>query len=251
MPAHSPLVLVRHGESTGNAEGLFCGVLDVPLTDLGRAEARRAATLLREASIEPDLVITSTLWRSVESARIIVDALPARPRVVAAEWRLNERNYGALTGLSKDTVRAEYGAGAFLEWRRSMDTRPPALSDDAFARLADSSAFRDQPDEAMARAESLHDVILRLRPLLEDRILPALVQGETVLVVGHGNSLRALRAVLDDLGDAAVRELNIPTGQPFVYDTGPSGSPISRSGRYLDPARADRAAITLAHEGGT
>ncbi|PPF21711.1 phosphoglycerate mutase [Rathayibacter sp. AY1C2] len=251
MPAHPPLVLVRHGESTGNADGLFCGVLDVPLTDLGRDEARQAATVLRDASIDPDLILTSTLQRSTESARIIAGALPGRPRIVAAQWRLNERNYGALTGLSTSAVGARYGADAFLEWRRSMDVRPPALSAAAFVQLHRSAAFRGQPAEAMTEMESLRDVVHRLQPLLEERIMPALQEGETVLIVGHGNSLRALRALLEDLGDAAVRDLNIPTGQPYLYDTGPSGTPISRSGRYLDPARADRAAITLAHEGGT
>ncbi|WP_243694787.1 2,3-bisphosphoglycerate-dependent phosphoglycerate mutase [Labedella populi] len=251
MPEHPRLVLVRHGESTGNADGLFSGILDVPLTDTGRNEARGAAALLRAASIDPDVVVTSTLQRSVESARIIVDHLAARSRTVVADWHLNERNYGALTGLSKTAVRTEYGAEAFREWRRSMNGRPPALADDAFARLTASAAFEGQPADAMTRTESLRDVILRLHPLVDDRIDPALTRGDTVLVVGHGNSLRALRALLDHLDDAAVRDLNIPTGHPFVYDTGAHGSPISRSGRYLDPARAERAAITLAHEGGT
>lgn len=251
MPDRPRLVLVRHGESTGNADGLFSGILDVPLTATGQNEARRAAALLRAASIDPDLVVTSTLQRSVESARIIVDALARRPRTVVADWHLNERNYGALTGLSKTAVRTQYGVEAFTEWRRSMNTRPPALGDDAFAQLTSTAAFKGQPAEAMTRTESLHDVILRLRPLVDDRIAPSLGRGDTVLVVGHGNSLRALRALLDDLDDAAVRALNLPTGQPFVYGTDAHGSPNSRSGRYLDPDRAHRAAITIAREGGT
>lgn len=244
------LVLLRHGQSTANLAGTFTGVLDAALTTTGVGESHTAATLLNSAGLRPDVVFTSTLCRTMVTATVVLADLGSTV-VPVADWRLNERNYGALTGLTKDDVRRRYGDEQFRRWRRSVDVAPPPMSDSLFHRLQSSSPFTDLPAQVLTRTENLRDVILRVRQFYDERVLPELSQGRTVFVVGHGNSLRALCAVLDGLSDAAVETLNIPTGHPLVYQFTAAHSPTPRGGRYLDPEPAHAASAALASQGGT
>ncbi|TFB98947.1 2,3-bisphosphoglycerate-dependent phosphoglycerate mutase [Cryobacterium sp. HLT2-28] len=245
------LVLLRHGESTANAAGLFTGVLDVPLSVRGIHEAQSAAALLAAAGLAPQSVFSSELHRARQTAEIVTGELPSRPEVLAADWRVNERNYGALTGRSKEDVRAEFGQEQFLAWRRSVHTAPPPLGDSAFAALRESALFRRLPAEALTRTESLSEVMTRVVAFHAERIEPRLTAGQVVLVVAHGNSLRAYCAVLDALDDHAIHRLNLPTGHPLVYRFGDAPALRPPGGRYLDAVGAHAAAITLAREGGT
>lgn len=244
------LVLVRHGQSTANQAGTFTGVLDVPLTPTGEDESRRAGQLIEETGARVEAVFTSSLARSLDSARLIcsvlgVDVPPTE------DWRLNERNYGSLTGRSKADVLDEYGQDQFIAWRRSVDGTPPPLGDELFDRIAGTPPFSFLPVAALTRTENLRDVIRRVRSFSIDALFPRLQEGETVLVVAHGNSLRAVCAILDDLTDHEVQALNIATGQPLVYQLVPGHGLSPRGGRYLDPVAATAAADALALQGGT
>lgn len=248
-PALGHLVLVRHGESRANAAGIFTGVIDSPLSARGIAEAHDAAGLLREEHVVPDAVLTSALFRAIETARILTQDCGWDAPVL--DWRLNERNYGALTGLSKAEVRERYGTDRFLAWRRSVRVTPPPMTAEQHARFAAETPWRDLPPDALTLTESLADVMLRVRECWGERILPLLRAEQTVVVVAHGNSLRALCALIDQLPDPAVERLNIPTAQPLVYDIFGNGRPLVAGGRYLDPDRALVAAETITREGGT
>lgn len=251
MPDAGILVLLRHGESTANAAGLFTGVLDAPLSVRGIREAHAAAALLAEAGLTPQTVYSSELHRARQTTEILTEVLHARPEPFASDWRLNERNYGALTGRSKEDVRAEFGQEQFLAWRRSVHTAPPPLDDAAFAALRKSTLFRRLPAEALTRTEALSEVMTRVAAFHTERVEPRLAAGQTVLVVAHGNSLRAFCAVLDMLDDHAIHRLNLPTGHPLVYRFGAALAPRQPGGRYLDAVGAHAAAILLALEGGT
>lgn len=198
MPQPGSLLLVRHGESTANAAGLFTGILDVGLTELGFAEARAAANLVEAAHYRFDVVYISELIRTWQTAEIILTALNLHP-ALWPDWRLNERNYGALTGRSKHDVLTDYGEATFLRWRRSVNVAPPPMPDDQFEVLGRTLPFSALPAAALSRTESLADVIDRVRVFSMQRVVPELLLGTNVLVVGHGNSLRALCAELDQL----------------------------------------------------
>jgi 2,3-bisphosphoglycerate-dependent phosphoglycerate mutase len=242
-PEDAPLVLLRHGQSTANAAGLFTGILDPALSDQGAAEARAAATLLSTSDLVPAVVLVSPLQRAGQTAAIVAAELGLTAGAVGVDWRLNERNYGALTGRSKDDVRAEAGAAQFLAWRRSVDTAPPPMSDEQLAEFAGTALFRGLPGRALTRTESLRDVMARVAEFHAERVVPLLAAGDTVLVVAHGNSLRAYCAVLENLDKPAIHRLNLPTGHPLVYRGG--------NRRYLDAARAEAAALALTLDGGT
>lgn len=242
-------MLLRHGQSTANALGEFTGVLDVPLSSVGVQEARSAARLLREADFIPAVVCTSELMRARRTTGIVTAG--REPIEVRRDWRLDERNYGALTGRKKAAVSAEFGAEQFFRWRRTVDAVPPPMGDDQYGKLASTALFRSLPAAALVRTESLRDVIRRVKDFHLQVARPALAAGMNVLVVAHGNSLRALCGVLDDLDDQALEELNIPTGHPLVYRFGEDLRPLVPGGQYLDQTTARAAAIALAHEGGT
>jgi 2,3-bisphosphoglycerate-dependent phosphoglycerate mutase len=237
------LVLLRHGQSTANAAGLFTGILDPALSARGAAEAEAAAALLSASDLVPDAVLVSPLRRAGRTATIVATELGLPAGTVTVDWRLNERNYGALTGRSKDDVRAEAGEAQFLAWRRSVDTAPPPMSDERLATFAGTALFRGLPARALTRTESLRDVMGRVAEFHADRVLPLLAAGSTVLVVAHGNSLRAYCAVLENLDKPAIHRLNLPTGHPLVYRGG--------NRHYLDAPRAEAAALALALDGGT
>jgi 2,3-bisphosphoglycerate-dependent phosphoglycerate mutase len=240
------LVLLRHGQSRANADGLFTGLLDVPLTQTGRAEAVHAAELLNDANLAPSTWFCSPLRRARQTAGILRGLVRRPPERVELDWRLVERNYGALTGRTKRSVLAEHGEHQFRAWRRSVDTAPPPMS-----ATQQATVYAGGPGAHLSATESLRDVIMRVGELWHQRIAPSAGVEESVLVVAHGNSLRALAAILDDLDDAAVERLNIPTGHPLVYRLDAQSRPLEAGGRYLDPDAAAAAAITIAREGGT
>lgn len=243
------LFLLRHGESTANAAGLFTGSLDVGLTPLGQRQSRRAAALINDAGHRVDLLLTSPMTRARATADLAAEALAGQPPV-EIDCRLAERSYGALTGRTKAAVLAEYGTEAFVHWRRSLEGTPPPLTAAALSRLRAQPAFAGCPAEAVAATESLADVMRRVRPVAE-RIASTLLAGRSLLVVGHGNSLRALIGVAEGLDAAALHALNLPPGQPLRYAVDDAGRPVPATASYLDPSTALPAARRVAREGGT
>jgi 2,3-bisphosphoglycerate-dependent phosphoglycerate mutase len=245
----STLILIRHGESDWNAKGLFTGWVDAALSDRGRAEAEHAGRLLAEAGLRPDVVHTSVLSRAIETANIALGVADLAWLPVRRSWRLNERHYGALQGKDKAQTRQEYGDEQFMLWRRSYDVPPPPLSDDDPMSQASDPRYALLPDELLPRTECLRDVVGRMLPYWHDMIIGDLATGRTVLVVAHGNSLRALVKHLDGIGDAEISELNIPTGMPLVYELDGGFRPVQPGGRYLDPEAAAKAAAAVAAQG--
>jgi 2,3-bisphosphoglycerate-dependent phosphoglycerate mutase len=243
------LVLLRHGESEWNAEGLFTGWVDVGLSERGASEATSGGGLLREAGIRPDIVHTSVLTRAIQTANLALESAGLLWLPVRRSWRLNERHYGALQGKNKAQTREEFGDEQLMLWRRSYDTPPPPLADDAPLSAAHDARYALLPEELRPRTECLKDVLERMLPYWHDAIVPDLAAGRTVLVVAHGNSLRALVKHLDGIGDADIAELNIPTGIPLLYDIGPDFRPEVPGGRYLDPQAAMAAAEAVRSQG--
>ncbi len=243
------LVLLRHGESDWNSEGLFTGWVDAGLSDKGKHEAATGGRLLAEAGLRPDVVHTSVLTRAIETANIGLAVADLLWLPVHRSWRLNERHYGALQGKNKAQTREEFGDEQFMLWRRSYDVPPPPIADDEpFSQWGDPR-YAGLPPELLPRAECLKDVVERLLPYWYDSIVSDLADGKTVLVVAHGNSLRALVKHLDGIGDAAIATLNIPTGVPLVYDLDEEYRPVIPGGRYLDPEAAAEAMEAVANQG--
>jgi 2,3-bisphosphoglycerate-dependent phosphoglycerate mutase len=244
------LVLLRHGESDWNAKNLFTGWVDVDLNDKGESEARHGGRLLREHGLLPDLAHTSVLRRSIRTCELALDAADRHWIPVRRSWRLNERHYGALQGKNKKQTLEAYGEEQFMLWRRSYDVPPPPIADDdEFAQTHDPRYAALAP-ELMPRAECLKDVLARVLPYWYDAILPDLRSGATVLVAAHGNSLRGLVKHLDQISDADIAALNIPTGMPLRYDLDPTTlRPLTPGGTYLDPEAAAAAAAAVANQG--
>ncbi|WP_433870403.1 phosphoglyceromutase [Saccharopolyspora sp. CA-218241] len=242
------LVLLRHGESTWNAENLFTGWVDVPLSEKGELEAKRGGELLRESGVLPDVLHTSLLRRAIATANIALDAADRHWIAVRRDWRLNERHYGALQGKNKKQTLDTYGEEQYMLWRRSYDTPPPPIepgseySQDADVRYAGLGA-------EMPLTECLKDVVVRLLPYWESAIVPDLRAGKVVAVAAHGNSLRALVKHLDGISDADIAGLNIPTGIPLRYDLDADLKPVNPGGTYLDPDAAEAAAAAVANQG--
>ncbi len=245
--AHT-LVLLRHGESVWNAENLFTGWVDVPLSDKGRAEAEHGGRLLKDAGLAPDVVHTSLLRRAITTASIALDVADRHWIPVRRSWRLNERHYGALQGKNKKQTLEEYGEEQFMLWRRSFDVPPPPIEDDSEFSQAGLPQYADLGDE-MPRTECLEDVIARFLPYWESDITADLREGRTVLVAAHGNSLRALVKHLDQISDEDIAGLNIPTGMPLVYELDDAFQPVVKGGQYLDPEAAAAAAAAVANQG--
>ena len=245
--SRSVLILLRHGESQWNALNLFTGWVDVDLTDKGRAEALRAGELIAALETQPDVVYTSLLRRAITTANIALDRADRHWIPVHRSWRLNERHYGALQGLDKAETKGKYGEEQFMKWRRSYDTPPPPIER--------GSTYSQDTDPRYAEidggplSECLADVVARFVPFYEERIVPDLRAGRTVLIAAHGNSLRALVKYLDGMSDEAVVELNIPTGIPLRYDLGADLKPLVAGGTYLDPEAAAAGAAAVAGQG--
>jgi 2,3-bisphosphoglycerate-dependent phosphoglycerate mutase len=235
------LVLVRHGQSIWNVENLFTGWMDVDLSATGREEAQQAGRELAREGIVPELVFTSVLKRAIRTQWLMLEVLDLLWLPVERTWRLNERHYGALQGLNKAQTVERHGEAQVKIWRRSYDIPPPPLDLDdqrhpRFDRRYAGVAASDLP-----ATESLKDTLARVIPYWEQRIAPELARGRHVLVVAHGNSLRALVKMLDGMSEQTIVELNIPTGVPLLYEFDTSMK--ARGSRYLgDPAAIAAAA---------
>jgi 2,3-bisphosphoglycerate-dependent phosphoglycerate mutase len=243
------LILLRHGESAWNAENLFTGWVDIGLSDKGLAEAATGGRLLRDAGLQPDIMHTSVLARAIQTANVTLDAAGLSWLPVRRSWRLNERHYGALQGKNKAQTREQYGDEQFMLWRRSYDVPPPPLSDDEMVPQLADPRYALLPDELSPRAECLKDVVRRMLPYWYDAIIGDLAAGRTVLVVAHGNSIRALVKHLDGIADADIAGLNIPTGIPLVYELDAAFRPTEPGGRYLDPEAAAVSVAAVASQG--
>jgi len=242
------LILLRHGESQWNEKNLFTGWVDVDLSAKGLTEAHRAGELLTEHNLLPNVLHTSLLRRAITTANIALDVSDRHWIPVHRTWRLNERHYGALQGKDKAQTLAEYGEAQFMLWRRSFDTPPPAIDPaNEFAQTTDPRY--SELGSALPSTECLADVVDRMIPYWESSIIPDLQSGKTVMVVAHGNSLRALVKHLDSIGDSEIAELNIPTGIPLVYELDNEFKPINVGGKYLDPQAAVNAAAAVANQG--
>ena len=209
------LILLRHGESQWNVDNLFTGWTDVPLTEKGLAEAKRAGREIADAGLEVAEAHTSLLLRA---NRTLQEALLEANRFwipVTKSWRLNERHYGALQGLNKSETTAKYGSEQVFAWRRSYDTPPPALETSDERHPSSDSRYAGFPAEILPATECLKDVVHRVLPYWYDAIVPSLQRSGTVLVTAHGNSLRALVKHLEGLSDDEISSLNIPTGAPL------------------------------------
>jgi len=243
------LVLLRHGESEWNSKGLFTGWVDIALSSKGAEEAANGGRLLVEAGLHPDVVHTSVLTRAIQTANIALDVADLLWLPVRRSWRLNERHYGALQGKDKAQTRKEFGDEQFMLWRRSYDVPPPPIADDHPLSQSGDPRYIGLPPELLPRSECLKDVVGRMLPYWYDVIVADLAAGKTVLVVAHGNSLRALVKHLDGISDAAIAALNIPTGVPLVYDLDDDFRPVTPGGRYLDPEAAAESAQAVANQG--
>ena len=246
----STLILLRHGESEWNAKNLFTGWVDVDLTDTGRQEATRGGVLLANSDLLPDVVHTSLLTRAIRTSQLALEAADRQWIPVRRTWRLNERHYGALQGKDKKETLAEYGEEQFMLWRRSYDVPPPPIEpEDPFAQT-DDPRYAALPPEARPSTECLADVVRRLIPYWEDVLVADdLREGRTVLVAAHGNSLRAMVKHLDNISDADIAGVNIPTGIPLVYRLDGNLRPVVPGGEYLDPDAAATAAAAVAAQG--
>ena len=240
------LILLRHGQSQWNAKNLFTGWVDVPLSEIGQEEAKKAGLLLRKENALPDVVHTSMLRRAIMTANLALDVADRHWIEVKRSWRLNERHYGALQGKDKKAIRAEYGDQQFMSWRRSYDVPPPPI--DPMDKCAQNNDLRYK-DEPVPLSERLSDVFDRLLPYWHDAICPDLRSGKTVLVAAHGNSLRAIIKHLDNVSDEDIVSVNVPTGIPLLYELDDDLKPIIRGGKYLDPEAADIAMEKVANQG--
>jgi 2,3-bisphosphoglycerate-dependent phosphoglycerate mutase len=244
------LVLLRHGQSTWNEENRFTGWKDVDLSARGISEAHEAGRLLKDGGFEFDLAFTSVLRRAIKTLDIALDVMDQLWIPVTRHWRLNERHYGALQGLNKAETAAKHGEDQVKIWRRSYDIPPPPLTKDDERYLGHDRRYADLKPGEMPLSESLKDTVARFLPYWHDTIAPTIASGRRVLIAAHGNSLRALVKYLDDVGDAEIVELNIPTGIPLVYELDDRLKPIRHY--YLgDREAAARAAAAVAAQGKT
>ena len=235
------LILVRHGQSTWNVENLFTGWTDVDLSVSGRAEAAQAGRELLAQGIGVDVAFTSVLKRAIRTLWIMLDEMDRMWMPVERSWRLNERHYGALQGLNKAQTVAQHGAAQVQIWRRSYDVPPPPLGADDERHPRFDPRYAGIDARQLPATESLKDTLARVLPFWHARIAPELRQGRDVMVVAHGNSLRAMVKMLDDVPETEITELNIPTGVPLLYELDPELRP--RGSRYLgDPAAIAAAA---------
>jgi len=228
------LILVRHGQSDWNVENLFTGWTDVDLSEAGKAEALGAARELESEKLHADIAFTSVLKRAIRTLWIMLDAMDRMWTPVERSWRLNERHYGALQGLNKAQTVAQHGEAQVKIWRRSYDIAPPPLAADDPRHARFDPRYAGLDPRELPASESLKDTLQRVLPFWHARIAPELRSGADVLVVAHGNSLRAMVKMLDDVSESEITELNIPTGVPLLYELDAALRP--RGSRYLgDP----------------
>ena len=235
------LILVRHGQSTWNVENLFTGWTDVDLSPLGREEAVRAGRELVRDKLTVDVAFTSVLKRAIRTLWIMLDEMERMWIPVERSWRLNERHYGALQGLDKAQTTARHGAAQVKIWRRSYDIPPPPLAPEDERHPRFDLRYAGLDPRELPGTESLKDTLERVLPYWNARIAPELRAGHNVMVVAHGNSLRAMVKMLDNVSEGEITERNIPTGVPLLYDLDAALKPLGS--RYLgDPASIAAAA---------
>ena len=239
------LVLLRHGESVWNRENRFTGWTDVDLSERGRQEAQEAGRLLKEGGYVFDTAFTSVLKRAIRTLWYSLDALDLMWIPVAKDWRLNERHYGALQGLNKAETAQKHGDDQVKIWRRSYDIPPPPLTPDDERHPSRDPRYASLDPKELPLTESLKDTVARFLPYWHQAIAPTIAAGRRVIIAAHGNSLRALVKYLDEVSEADILELNIPTGIPLVYELDDSLRPLRHY--YLgDPAAAAAAAARVA-----
>ncbi len=242
------IVFMRHGESTWNLSNRFTGWTDVDLTEKGANEAKAAGDVLKAAGYHFDLAYTSVLKRAIRTLWLTLDAMDMMYLPIKHDWRLNERHYGALQGLDKGETAAKYGDEQVLVWRRSYDTPPPPLEEND-----DRTSFNDPRYTSLAKGqipltECLKDTVARVMPAWDEEIAPAIRAGKKILISAHGNSLRALIKMLDGISDEDIVGLNIPNGQPLVYELDADLKPI-RSYYLGDAAAIAAAQAAVANQG--
>jgi 2,3-bisphosphoglycerate-dependent phosphoglycerate mutase len=243
------LVVLRHGQSEWNAADRFTGWVNAELTADGEREAARAGALLAAHGLFPAFVHTSLQRRTIRTADLALAAADRDWIPVRRSWRLNGRHYGALQGRNKAQVLQEYGEEQFMAWRRSYDVAPPPLGTDSPYSQFSDPRYAGLPPEARPRAESLKDVSARMLPYWYDAIVPDLRAGDCVLVVSHGNTLRALVKYLESIPDDQIADLDLPTGIPLAYELGPDLRPVAPGGQYLDPQAAGEAIAAIRNQG--
>jgi 2,3-bisphosphoglycerate-dependent phosphoglycerate mutase len=242
------IVFMRHGESTWNLDNRFTGWTDVDLTEKGIAEAKQAGVLLKEAGYNFDLCYTSVLKRAIRTLWLTLDEMDLMWLPVKHSWRLNERHYGALQGLNKAETAAKYGDDQVLVWRRSYDIPPMPLEPNDPRTSYNDPRYAGLNREEIPLTECLKDTVARVLPYWNDEIAPAIRAGKQILVSAHGNSLRALIKYLDGMSDDAIVKLNIPNGQPLVYELDANLKPIKSY--YLGDTAAIEAALkAVANQG--
>jgi 2,3-bisphosphoglycerate-dependent phosphoglycerate mutase len=241
------VALLRHGESTWNRENRFTGWTDIDLSDKGREEALASGRLLGESGFVFDIAYTSVLKRAIRTCWIVLDELDLLWIPMEKSWRLNERHYGALQGLNKAEIAAQHGEAQTKIWRRSYDIPPPPLAADDPRHPRHDPRYAGLEPGDLPAAEALKHTVARFLPYWEGTIAPAIRSGRRVLITAHGNSLRALVKYLDQVSDADIVGLNIPTGIPLIYELDDALSPITHY--YLgDPDAAARAAEAVANQ---
>ena len=242
------LVLVRHGQSAWNLENRFTGWTDVDLTDLGKAEAAEAGKLLKESGYDFDIAYTSVLKRAIKTLGIIQDAMDLDWLPVIRAWQLNERHYGSLQGLNKTEMAEKFGEAQVKIWRRSYDVPPPPLESDDSRHPRFDRRYASLTPGQLPATESLKIKLERVLPYWNSTLAPEIKSGKRLLVVAHGNSIRALVKYLDNISESEITELNIPTGLPLVYELDKELKPIKNY--YLgDPAEAAQKAAAVANQG--
>ena len=244
------LVLLRHGESEWNQQNLFTGWHDVDLTEKGRTEAATAGHTMLAEGLRFDIAHTSVQTRAVRTCNLALDAMGMVWMPVQRHWRLNERHYGALQGLDKKATTEQYGAEQVKLWRRSYDVPPPPVTTDNPEHPVNDPRYRLLPPDLLPSTECLKDVVARVLPYWYDSIVPQLRAGLDVLVTAHGNSLRALAKHLEGISEAAIAELNIPTGAPRRY-TFDSRLQVTGAGYLGDVDAVAAAAAAVAAQAGT
>lgn len=242
------VMLLRHGESVWNKENLFTGWTDVDLSEKGMKEAADAGRAMKQEGYTFDVAYTSVLKRAIRTLWMVLDEMDLMWIPVVRDWRLNERHYGALQGLNKAQTAEKYGEKQVKIWRRSYDTPPPALEVSDARYPGHDRRYAGLRKERVPLAESLKDTVARFLPCWHEVLRPAVQSGQRVLIVAHGNSLRALVKFLDKVSDQEIAELNIPTGIPLVYELDDEFRPLKHY--YLgDPERIRQAAEAVARQG--
>tara|TARA_X000001036_G_scaffold219544_3_gene205521 strand:+ start:5663 stop:6406 length:744 start_codon:yes stop_codon:yes gene_type:complete len=242
------LVLLRHGESKWNLENKFTGWTDVDLTVKGKGEAKEAGLLLREENIDINMVFTSVLKRAINTMKICLDNMGKTNIETFYDWRLNERHYGALQGLNKLETAKKYGDEQVLIWRRSYDIKPPDLDINDKRHPRYDKKYNSLKEDEIPSCECLKDTVLRFLPYWENNISPHVKSGKKIMIVAHGNSLRALVKHLDNISNEDIVRLNIPTGIPLVYELDENLTPIKNY--YLgDQERISAKIKSVANQG--